>query len=396
MVDLRRARNTLLFTVFLDLLGFGIVIPLLPLYATKLHASHAAIGWLMAIYSIMQLIFAPILGRLSDRTGRRPTLLISIAGSALSQFGYALAPSFGWLVVARGFAGLCGANITAAQAYIADITDEQSRAAGMGMLGAALGLGFVFGPALGGVLAKYSMTLPFWVAGALAAANLGSALAFLSEPRPPHLRAPARTLTWTGLLDAVVSPTLRRTLLLYFLVTFSFTNLEATFSVFLHDRFGFEEAHVGYLFAFIGVTIFVVQGGLVKKLVPRFGERALVVVGTLLMAVGLLWQAESHSLTTLILAVGIIAVGNALNTPSLTALISRAAAAHHQGGVLGVAQSLGALARATGPLVGMWLYHVRIDWPYVAGSLLMALGCLYAYVLVRQPDQPVRQPDAAG
>ncbi len=371
--------------MFLDLLGFGIVIPLLPLYASKLHASHAEIGWLMAIYSIMQFFFAPILGRLSDRAGRRPTLLISIAGSAISQFGYALAPSFGWLVVARGLAGLCGANVSAAQAYMADITDDKSRAAGMGMLGAALGLGFVFGPFVGGQLAAYSPTLPFWVAGALSMANLTSALVFLLEPQPAHLRVRARTLTWSGLMGALSSPTLRRALLLYFLVTLAFTNLESTFSVFLHDRFGFNEKKIGWLFAFIGVTIFVVQGGLVGRLVPRLGERSLVVAGTLLMAVGLFWQAEAHTVAALIFAVGTIAVGSGLNTPSLTSLISRAAHADHQGGVLGVSQSLGALARAVGPLCGMWLFHIRIDWPYVAAGILMTAGCLYAYFLVKQP-----------
>src|SRR5437762_433845 len=169
-------------TVLLDLLGFGIVIPILPLYAEKLHASDFETGILLAIYSVMQLFFSPIWGRLSDRAGRRPILLISILGSCGSQLGYALAPSFPWLVAARAFAGLCGANITAAQAYIADVTDERERAAGMGLLGSAMGLGFVFGPTLGGLLGQKSPTLPFFVASALAGLNLILALIILKEP----------------------------------------------------------------------------------------------------------------------------------------------------------------------------------------------------------------------
>src|SRR6478752_2093003 len=158
----RSSLGVIFLTVLLDLLGFGIVIPILPLYAEKLHASDFETGILLAVYSVMQLIFSPIWGRLSDRAGRRPVLLISILGSCGSQLGYALAPSFWWLVVARAFAGVCGANITAAQAYIADVTDESRRAAGMGMLGAAMGIGFVFGPAFGSFLSHRSATLPFF------------------------------------------------------------------------------------------------------------------------------------------------------------------------------------------------------------------------------------------
>ncbi len=186
-------------TVFLDLLGFGMVIPILPLYASDLHASNIKVGLLLSVYSIMQLFFSPIWGRVSDRAGRRPVLLVSILGSCGSQLGYALAPSFWWLVVARAFAGVCGANITAAQAYVADVTDERSRAAGMGMLGAALGLGFVFGPAAGGLLSQFSPRLPFLIASALSGVNFLLALFILEEPKPLSERSRARTVTmWFG------------------------------------------------------------------------------------------------------------------------------------------------------------------------------------------------------
>ena len=282
-------------TVLLDLLGFGIVIPILPLYAEKLHATDFETGILLAIYSVMQLFFSPIWGRLSDRAGRRPVLLISILGSCGSQLGYALAPSFWWLVVARGFAGICGANITAAQAYIADVTDESRRAAGMGMLGAAMGLGFIFGPAVGGFLSQRSATLPFFVAAALAGINFISALAILKEPRPASERTRARTLTWAGLVRTASTPRLATLMLLFFVVTFGFANLEATFSLFLERRFQYGRREASYMFTYIGVLMVIVQGGFVRRLVPRFGEKRLIVIGTLLMGVGFfLTHARLH------------------------------------------------------------------------------------------------------
>ncbi len=374
-------------TVFLDLLGFGIVIPILPLYAEKLHATDFQTGILLAVYSVAQLIFSPIWGRLSDRAGRRPILLLSIAGSCGSQLGYALAPSFWWLVVARGFAGVCGANITAAQAYVADVTDEKSRAAGMGTLGAALGLGFVFGPAMGGFLSHYSPTLPFFIAGGLAGVNFVLAFFILVEPRPASERTHARTLTWDGLARAVASPRLRSNLLLYFIVTFGFAQLEGTFSLYLERRFHYGRREASYLFAYIGVLIVAVQGGLVRRLAPRFGERALVIAGTASMAAGFFLQYAARDLWLLLVAIGVMSVGNALNTPSLSSLISRAAGGDRQGGVLGVSQALGALARIAGPLLGTWQLAFGVAIPYATGGVVMLAACGFAAAAVRQPAE---------
>ncbi|HEX8951597.1 MAG TPA: MFS transporter [Polyangia bacterium] len=379
-------------TVLLDLLGFGIVIPILPLYAEKLHASDVQTGVLLAIYSVMQLIFSPIWGRLSDRAGRRPVLLISILGSCGSQLGYALAPSFWWLVVARGFAGVCGANITAAQAYIADVTDESRRAAGMGMLGAAMGLGFIFGPAVGGFLSQRSATLPFFVAAALAGVNFVSALAILKEPRPAAERTRARTLTWAGLTRTATTPRLLTLMLLFFVVTFGFANLEATFSLFLERRFHYGRREASYMFTYIGVLMVIVQGGFVRRLVPRFGEKRLIVVGTLLMGVGFFFTHEAFTLPWLLLAIAVTAIGNGLNTPSLSSLISRAASGDHQGGVLGVSQAMGALARVVGPLVGTWTLSFGISFPYLTGGAAMLVACVFASMFVRQP--PASSPAA--
>ena len=374
------------FTVFLDLLGFGLVIPILPLYAKTMHASDVQIGLLLAIYSVMQLFFSPILGRLSDRAGRRPILLISILGSCGSQLGYALAPSFPWLVAARAFAGLCGANVTAAQAYIADVTDVHERAAGMGLLGSAMGLGFVFGPTLGGLLGQKSPTLPFFVASSLAALNLILALIILKEPRPAHERTQARTLTLAGLGRAVSLPNLRTLMLLFFVVTFGFANLEGTFSLDLERQFGYGRRETSYLFAYIGVLMVLVQGVFVRRLAPRVGERNLIIAGTLLMGGGFLMQVLiGSSVPLLFVAMAVVAIGNGLNTPSLSSLISRAASGDHQGGVLGVAQACGALARIVGPIVGTWTLGFGVATPYATGAAVMLLACAFAASAVVQP-----------
>jgi multidrug resistance protein len=382
----RGSLGVIFLTVFLDLLGFGIVIPILPLYAEKLHARDVETGILLAVYSVMQLIFSPIWGRLSDRAGRRPILLLSIFGSAGSQLGYALAPSFWWLVVARAFAGVCGANITAAQAYIADVTDEKSRAAGMGMLGAAMGLGFVFGPAVGGFLSHKSTTLPFFVAAGLAAVNFVSAVVILREPRAAGERTRARSLTWAGLVRVTSTPRLLTLLLLYFVITFGFANLESTFSLYLERQFHYGRTEAGYLFTYIGVLMVLVQGGLVRRLVPRFGERGMILAGTLLMAAGFLLQYASATVPMLLVAIGVIAVGNGCNTPSLSSLISRAAAGDHQGGVLGVSQALGALARVVGPLVGTATLAFGVRVPYLTGGVTMLLAFGFAALFVEQPS----------
>jgi DHA1 family tetracycline resistance protein-like MFS transporter len=376
----------LFLTVFLDLLGFGMVLPILPLYAEKMHASDFQTGVLFAIYSIMQLFFSPVWGRLSDRAGRRPVLLVSILGSCGSQFGFAFAHSFIWLVVARGFAGACGANVTAAQAYIADCTDAKSRAAGMGMLGAAFGLGFVFGPAVGGFLAAKDPTLPFVIAGALAGVNFVLAFFILKEPRSAAERTQARTLTWEGLVRTVSTPRLLTLMILFFVVTFGFANLESTFALYLERRFHYGRRETSWLFAYIGVLMVIVQGGLVGRLVPRLGERRMIIAGTLLMGIGFLMQYSAESVTMLFVAIAVMAVGNGINTPSLSSLISRSASGEHQGGVLGVSQACGALARVVGPLVGTWTLAFGTSMPYMTGGIAMLCACAFATFAVQQPD----------
>lgn len=371
-------------TVFLDLVGFGMIIPILQLYARELHATVPQTGWLLSVYSLMQLFFAPLLGRLSDRFGRRPVLLLSIFGSCASQLGYALAPSFPFLLLARALAGVCGANIAAAQAYVADVTDERSRAGAMGTLGAALGLGFIFGPFLGGELARSSARTPFFAASALSACNWLLALWLLREPRPRGERSRTAVLSWQSLLTALSAPRLLALLALFFVVTLGFSNMEGVFALFCQDRFGFDQVRVGRLFALVGVVMVVVQGVLVRRLVPRLGERRMLFLGMALMGAGLVAMALCRTVPELILGLIVMSAGSGLHSPSLSSLISREAG-RQQGGVLGVSQALGALGRICGPLLGTFSFRLGTSVPYLTAAAFMGLGLVLALTLV-PPD----------
>lgn len=384
----RASTAALLFTVFLDLLGFGMVLPILALYAEHFEVSDLAVTSLGATYSLMQLIFSPIWGRVSDRYGRRPVLLVSILGSCGSQLGYALAPGFAWLLLARAFAGVCGANVSAAQAYMADATDEKDRAAAMGSLGAATGLGFVLGPVMGGVLGHYDPRLPFLVASCLAAANFVLAYLTLREPRAAHERAASRSITWSGLWHTVSSPRLRSLIIVFCLIMFGMAQLEGTFPLYLERRFGFGRRDVGYVFGGIGATMVFTQGLLVRRLASRLGERVLLIGGALLMACGMALCFSVHQVWLLALGVGAVAMGNGLSMPALSSLISRSAGRDQQGGVLGASQSFGALARVGGPICGGWLLAFGDGTPYLAAAAIMMAAAGFARLAVGQPGLP--------
>jgi multidrug resistance protein len=375
----RRALAVVLLTVFLDLLGFGMVIPILPLYARDLHASVPEITRLLAIYSVMQLLFAPIWGRLSDRIGRRPVLLLSIFGSCASQLGYALSPTLPFLMLSRAIAGICGANIAAAQAYVADVTDERSRAGAMGMVGAALGLGFIFGPALGGQLSRIDPRAPFLAGSFLAAVNFALAYVLLREPPRHHVSSAA--LSWEALLRLVRAPRLLALLGIFFIVTFGFANMEGVFSLYCQDRFHYGAQRVGWLFALVGVVMAGVQGLLVRRLAPRLGEGRMLSIGIAVMGLGLLSLALAQGLGLLLFGIFCIAAGSGLNNPSLSSLLTRAAG-EQKGGVLGVSQSLGALGRIVGPVLGGEMYDaLGSGAPLFFASICMALALVLAVVL---------------
>ncbi len=371
----RPALGVLFLVVFVDLLGFGMVIPVMALYARALGASEASTGWLSTLYSLMQLVFAPIWGRLSDRIGRRPVLLLSIAMTAVAFLLYGLAGSFAVLLVSRAFAGAATANIAIAQAYVADVTPPEERARGMGIIGAAFGLGFVLGPALGGLLSTHSLALPGLAAAGLSVLNLAGAAVLLREPEH-RSAAPVSQRRLATLLDELRKPGVRRLIVIYFLAVAAFSAMESTYAFLATNRFGLSDRHVAYVFAYIGVLVVVTQGGLIGPLTRALGEKRLLVLGAGLQALGLAWLPFASGVSGLLLASAPLSVGSGLASPALSALLSRLSADEDQGGTLGIGQSAAALGRIVGPESGTFTFARWQAAPYLGGAAIMALAAL--------------------
>jgi len=354
-------------TVFIDLVGFGIVIPVLPYYAegTRFGATPREIGLLFASYSVMQLIFAPVLGRLSDKHGRRPVLFISLLGTSLGFLILGFATTLWMLFIGRIIDGISGGNISTAQAYIADITTKENRAKGMGLIGAAFGLGFVFGPAIGGILSRWGLNVPFLFAGGLAFAN--AILLYFTLPETVTPDHPARVSAasgrgWKQLLNALSQTRLAFVLTIYFLSIVAFSIMTTSFSLFMMFRLGYDPWHNGWIFAFVGIVSAIIQGGLIGRLVKSVGEPLLVIIGGLLFSASLFsspFVGPASGLLGILVICAASSIGNALMAPSLTSLASKSASASEQGGVLGVAQSVASLARAIGPAIAAFsIYSV--------------------------------------
>lgn len=391
-------------TVFIDLIGFGIVIPVLPLYAQKFGASETVIGLLLAIYSVMQFVFAPILGKLSDRVGRRPVLLVSLIGTSIGFLTMGLAGTLWLLFVARIIDGITGGNISTAQAYIADVTPPEERSKRMGLIGAAFGLGFIFGPFLGGVLSKVSLAAPFYFAAGLAAANALALYFFL----PESLSAENRNLASGRVSIQQVfkesgSWQLGAVFATYFFATIAFAMLTATYALFTSERFHLDEAHNGYIFASQGVIGVIIQGGLLGRLIKMVGEKPLTIIGTALMAASMFAIPMSDSIKTLLITSAGIAVGNSFVTPVLNGLASKYVNAAWQGRVLGALQSAASLARIIGPGLGGWLLmqdaHQHASrygiTPFWVSGVIMIIAFIIALTLrsnvARVADIPARQ-----
>jgi MFS family permease len=385
-------------TVFIDLLGFGIVIPLLPIYSKVYHADELTLGLLMGSFSGMQLLFAPLWGRLSDRIGRKPVLVGGLIGTSLSYLLFSRADSLALLFASRLLAGFFGANVSTAQAYIADVTTPESRAKGMGLVGAAFGLGFTLGPWMGGELARAGQGVPGLVAAgfSLAAAAFGALT--LREPARGARGADSRLFRLDNLRFAAREARLRTPLLLAFLAVLAFSGFESMFQRFGIELFpaafqfgGGEEvgawrpdeaaALSGRYLGAVGVISALIQGGLIRRLVPRFGEPALAVAGPALTAVGLAVVAAAPSFAVVIAGCIVMPLGFGVNNPAVSSLISRSAPAAEQGAYMGINQSLASLARLVGPLMAGAVYgSLGARWPFavsvavLVGATGMAVG----------------------
>jgi len=381
-------------TIFIDLVGFGIVIPVLPLYAERFGASEAVIGILVSSYSAMQFVSAPLLGRLSARIGRRPVLLVSLIGTSVGFLLMGFANTLWLLFVARIIDGITGGNISTAQAYIADVTPPEERSRGMGLIGAAFGLGFVFGPVIGGLMSHISPGAPFLFAAGLAAANATALFFLLPESLSSQHRTTAgRRASILELIGETGNRTLGLVIAAYFFSTVAFAMLTATYALFANHRYGFDARQTGYMFGYVGVLGAVIQGGLLGRLVKLFGDKTLAVVGTAVFAISMFLLPLSPSLTLLILVSGGIAIGNSLMTPTLNGLASKSVNSALQGRVLGVMSSVASLARIIGPTLGGWLLqrdtersaeHYGIT-PYWVSASIMVVALILSLTL--QPVQ---------
>ncbi len=337
-------------TIFVNLVGFGIIIPLLPFYARTFGASPIVIGFLFASFSLAQLIASPLLGDLSDRWGRRPVLILSLLGTVISFVMLAVAQSLVLLFAARIVDGLSGGNITTARAYIADITTEENRAQAYGVLGAGFGLGFIVGPALGATLSQISYTAPIWAAAVITMA--ATVLAWWWLPETVHRAHAGSGSPWRALRELGDRPALRRLFAIDFIYWMSFAVYQATFALFGARRFGFDATHTGYLFSAFGALGVIVQGGLVGPVVRRLGTQRTLMIGLIFTALGWGGSALTYTVPLFVALLVPAAIGIGLCNATLIALVSNAADRREQGRVQGAAGALESLGRTLGPIWG--------------------------------------------
>ena len=386
-----RSRGTLgvLFgVVVVDLIGFGIVMPVLPFFAAAHGADGATLGLIMTAYAAAQFAFAPLWGRLSDRFGRRPVLLVTIAGTAVGLLALGLAGSIAAIVAARLLGGAFAANLGVASAYIADVTPASERTRWMGLLGASFGVGFVLGPAIGGLLAPYGESVPLLAAAGLAGLNWVQALLFLREP-------PAREAAAEGAgrrLAELRDPLVRRICGVNLLFSLGVTQLETMFAFYMARRFGWDARAVAFVLVAMAVLMGAIQGGGMKALSARFADRSLVLVGSGLLAIGFFALPEAESMPLLYAALVLAAVGRAGAQPALMSLASQAAPPARRGAVMGAFQSAASLARVVGPLAAGALFDRAIAAPFVLAGALLVLTLALAWGLPAR----VAAPGAVG
>lgn len=400
---MRKASLFVLFlTVFIDLIGFGMVIPFLSFYAREYGASGVVVGAVVGIYSIMQFFVAPVWGRLSDRVGRRPVILISLTASCIGYFLFAISRDLNVLFLSRIVAGAGGANIGTAQAYITDVTSPQDRARGMGLIGAAFGLGFILGPPLSGILSAVGISrgmhgnlLPGLVAAGLSFTALVLALSVLTESKPAGIRPRAAVppqfdpRLWRYVAHHATLAALMGGL---FLTVLAVAGMETSVTLHARDRFDFEQIDLAYIFLFMGAIVAGIQGGLIGRFARALGEKALIVIGAVSFTIGFLAVPSVYRLALLYAVAFFIAIGQGLTYPSLTALVSKAAPPHERGSVLGLATSVGSLARFVGPIVSGFLYDRAGAAGAFYGAALLTIAALLIALSLRPPaDEAVAE-----
>ena len=367
-MESKKVLPVLFLVMFLVMVGFGIIIPVLPFLAEEVGGTPTELGFLMAVYSIMQLLFAPMWGRISDRIGRKPVMIVGIAGLAISFFIMAMAESLWGLFIARIIGGiLSSANMPTAMAYVADITTEEDRGKGMGIIGAATGLGFIFGPAIGGVFSSSNLSLPFVIAGISSLITLILVIIVLKESLPSEKRI-KNSKEKKSVSNALKGPIS----IIYFLqliVTLSLAGLETTFAYFAAKRAGIDAIQLGYIFMIMGLGSAIVQGGLVGKLTKKYGEGAVIRGGIIVSTVGFILILFATNFWTSAIFLTIFGMGNGVIRPAISALLTKNQSSGF-GNTTGLLSSFDSFGRIIGPPLGGWLFSISIELPFISGAIL--------------------------
>lgn len=389
----RRYISILFFTLIVVMLGFGMIIPIMPYYVKSFGASGSALGALMATYGLLQFLFAPLWGSLSDRYGRKPILMVGIVGNAIAQLFFGLSTELWMLFAARALSGvLSSATLPSAMAYIGDTTSEKDRGGGMGIIGAAMGVGMVIGPGLGGWLGGKSLSTPFFLAAALSVVAL--ALVYFILPEPPRARVEhlekLRGPQIKAMLGALAGP-MGVLFFMAFLLSFGLTNFEGVFGLYAADRYAYGPEQVGGILMVVGLLSAVVQGGLTGPLTRRFGEVVIIRLSLIGSAIGFALMIQANTLPAVVLTVSFFVVSNAMLNPSVNSLISKRTLSG-QGITMGLTNSFLSLGRIAGPLWAGFVFDQNMDWPYWSGAVIMLAGFGISLVSLKKQDpQPVRK-----
>ncbi len=375
---------TIFFIVFIDLFGFSLILPLLPFIAERYSASPLQVGLLTSAYSLFQFIAAPILGRLSDKYGRKKILIISQLGSMAGFILLGLARSLPILFLSRIIDGITGGNISVAQAYIADVTGKKDRARGMGLIGAAFGMGFILGPAIGGLLSRISFSLPAYFAAGVSLITSISTWLFLKETVTANkiIKNKKSGLSLSKFKEIMTTPTLGFLIIIFFLRNFSFAGMQSNFALWTERAFSYGPAENGIFFMLIGIMAVITQLILLPRLVKKFGERKLLAIGALGLSLGLFGiYFGQFGLPILYVAMMLISVSNGLSGPTLQAIASESVDKDEYGGTLGILQSSGSLARIFGPIATGYMFQAyNKDMPFISSGIIMVI----VFVLILQ------------
>ncbi|MDR7236682.1 MFS transporter [Neobacillus drentensis] len=381
----KSALPILFVVMFLVMVGFGIIIPVLPFYAEEIGANPTELGLLMAVYSLMQLIFAPMWGSVSDRIGRKPVMMIGIAGLGLSFLIQAMSSELWMLFAARIIGGiLSSANMPTAMAYVADITTEENRGKGMGIVGAATGLGFVFGPAIGGIFSSFSLNMPFFLASGSSFITLILVFLLLKESNQNKEVVSKEKLSFGKAFSGAVTVLY----LVQLLISLSLSGLEATFAYFAAKKAGLDATQLGYIFMIMGFGSALVQGGLVGRMTKKYGEKIVIQTGIIVSALGFGLILLVNNFATAAIFLTIFGLGNGVIRPSVSSLITKTSNAGY-GSSTGLLSSFDSLGRIIGPPLGGWLFSLAIGLPYISGAII-SMAAFILFLLFRPSLETVK------